>query len=775
MAKRRRIARACDQCRHGKLKCDGRSPRCSKCLETKKACSYGAAAKRRGLKTGYVRALECLWGLVLQKIEGSEAAVGSLLSRASILDFRARDQHGESTSGAESLLDSWKASKIPEKINQLLASTEDSEDETNAVLFDTVPDLEQHHPSISWSSYVQQPKEQAHILPTARNIAETGFTDLSEISRGRDQMPTTTDCGGAGVLVGQRTLPHLLKLPTASPRLLDWYFTYTHSWLPIVDRHVVYRTQFSYPAEGCIMTRQSSDSGEHAVLWAILACASVDEAQTEPTPASLAESTQTSERMYTCARNLIPWENEHEFSLGHVQAMTILALYRWIVHDYKAASSALAHAISIAFSIDLDQINTAWRHQKCPADRVWVGCFVVESLLAMRLGRVPHLQPQQVEPYLPIDETGFEEWEPWRPIRSHPHGAPNLPLRTLSTFNQLARLVCVAHDFLPLAHGHASLQHITDLRAWIEQLPQHCNQPVSPSGQNTRALTLPPNLVNLGLVYLCLELRLCVNLSSYQDERVTLRTDVELINRTCSFTPSEWLPPSWELLANAASGGQDLPSQSRDAALKQLQQDLARMGFRSSGTRSRALTRSAEAIHPCNSSQLPGTMASAMDTILVSPRNPSTERDTISVARERNGQAASSFPQIESNLPSLATARQQESVGRSTNATEQSLLSPLGAPQRMYPATVQQKFAHESIPAEDARDVDPAANQAKDFLNTEILPTMTEEDPFLDYFELFDDSEMFVLLSRQYHHCAGANSCCRQNGSDFMKALGYNI
>jgi hypothetical protein len=787
LAKRRRIARACDQCRHGKLRCDGRSPRCTKCLETKKPCSYGAAAKRRGLKTGYVRALESLWGLVLQKIDGSETAIESLLSRASVLDFRVRDQNGDSTSGPDSLLASWKASKIPEKINHLLASTEDSEDESNTLPLETARELDDHRPVISWKSYAQQRKGQTNILQTARNPAETDFVELSETSLRGDEMRVTTGCDNTSVLLGQPTLPHVLKLPSASSRLLDWYFTYTHSWLPIVERHVVFRTLFSYPAGGSITSRQSSDSGQHAVLWAILACASVEQAQTEATPTSLAQSTQSSEFFYACARNLIPWENEHGYSLGHVQALTILAVYRWVIQDYKAAWSLIAHAISVAVAINLDQIASTWQVQKFPADRVWLGCFVVESLLAMRLRRAPYLKLQNVGRCLPIDESGMEEWEPWRPHRSHSGAEPSLPLRTLSTFNQLVRLVCVANNSLHSAPGNACLQHATSLNSWTEQLPDHCKQAGFQSGRNDTALILTPNIVNLGFVYMSLAIRLCVNPSSHQDERTALGEYAELINQFCNSDASERLPPSWEILANAASVSEDFPIQSREANLRQLQQDLTRLGFSSSGTRSKMPTSSDDVLHPYDGPELSSVIDPDTNTIFVSRTNPAAERDIISVVRERSGNAGHPFSQKGGDISGVAnstrisTTRQQESIMRPVNSTHRSPSSALDIPQRSsQPAPiVQQQFPHETIPAEDKNlppePIASATAQATDFINTETLPTMTEEDPFLDYFELFDDEEMFVLLSRQCHCCVDANSCCRQNQSHFMKALGYNV
>ncbi|KAL4799308.1 hypothetical protein BDV19DRAFT_355572 [Aspergillus venezuelensis] len=63
-AKRKRVSKACDRCHHAKIKCNGALPRCGTCVKANKACSYAAGMKRRGLRTGYVRALEGLWGLI---------------------------------------------------------------------------------------------------------------------------------------------------------------------------------------------------------------------------------------------------------------------------------------------------------------------------------------------------------------------------------------------------------------------------------------------------------------------------------------------------------------------------------------------------------------------------------------------------------------------------------------------------------------------------------------------------------------------------------------
>ncbi|KAI5308253.1 hypothetical protein KEM55_006175 [Ascosphaera atra] len=53
-AKRRRIARACDMCRKKKIKCDGKMPKCSHCINYKTECIFTQVEKKRNPPKGYV-------------------------------------------------------------------------------------------------------------------------------------------------------------------------------------------------------------------------------------------------------------------------------------------------------------------------------------------------------------------------------------------------------------------------------------------------------------------------------------------------------------------------------------------------------------------------------------------------------------------------------------------------------------------------------------------------------------------------------------------------
>ncbi|KAL8803518.1 MAG: hypothetical protein Q9182_003119 [Xanthomendoza sp. 2 TL-2023] len=59
-AKRRRIARACDMCRKKKIKCDGKMPACTHCINYKTECIFTHVEKKRAPPKGakYIEALE---------------------------------------------------------------------------------------------------------------------------------------------------------------------------------------------------------------------------------------------------------------------------------------------------------------------------------------------------------------------------------------------------------------------------------------------------------------------------------------------------------------------------------------------------------------------------------------------------------------------------------------------------------------------------------------------------------------------------------------------
>ncbi|KAI1981659.1 hypothetical protein LOZ51_002362 [Ophidiomyces ophidiicola] len=91
-AKRRRIARACDMCRKKKIKCDGKMPKCSHCINYKTECIFTQVEKKRNPPKGakYIEGLENRLGRMesllrlsglLSEVDGGKTDLGTLERR----------------------------------------------------------------------------------------------------------------------------------------------------------------------------------------------------------------------------------------------------------------------------------------------------------------------------------------------------------------------------------------------------------------------------------------------------------------------------------------------------------------------------------------------------------------------------------------------------------------------------------------------------------------------------------------------------------------------
>ncbi|KAJ5582513.1 hypothetical protein N7535_001133 [Penicillium sp. DV-2018c] len=91
-AKRRRIARACDMCRKKKIKCDGKMPKCSHCINYKTECVFTHVEKKRNPPKGakYIEGLENRLGRMesllrlsglLSEDDGGKTDLGTLEKR----------------------------------------------------------------------------------------------------------------------------------------------------------------------------------------------------------------------------------------------------------------------------------------------------------------------------------------------------------------------------------------------------------------------------------------------------------------------------------------------------------------------------------------------------------------------------------------------------------------------------------------------------------------------------------------------------------------------
>ncbi|KAL2216858.1 hypothetical protein M432DRAFT_633325 [Thermoascus aurantiacus ATCC 26904] len=238
----------------------------------------------------------------------------------------------------------------------------------------------------------------------------------------------------------------LLQLPPQAAQLLDRYFARTHPWFPVVARHAVLRASSRYPC-------RPPPDGDHAALWAILSYT--------------ADHPSTADECDAVARRLVPPETGR-FEAGHVQALLLLALVRVGHADWTAAWLLCGRAVRVA------QVLQAGPGEHGAA---LLACFVVDSLLSVRLSRRPSLRPEDVAL---LAEDGPDERSAWADVLGAVQGRtpprPG-PLRARSAFNRLAELAAV----LPRVYNNNNnddedddLRLLRALRRWDDRLPLGC-------------------------------------------------------------------------------------------------------------------------------------------------------------------------------------------------------------------------------------------------------------------------------------------------------------
>jgi hypothetical protein len=121
--RRIRVSEACDTCRIRKDRCDGGRPTCNNCLRARRDCTY-RPTKKRGLRTGYVRALETLLGLLFTTVQGLDSWVAALLEGQETAPlFRFDHLENQSTDvSVEAFIDTWRKSALLKQIEQALST-----------------------------------------------------------------------------------------------------------------------------------------------------------------------------------------------------------------------------------------------------------------------------------------------------------------------------------------------------------------------------------------------------------------------------------------------------------------------------------------------------------------------------------------------------------------------------------------------------------------------------------------------------------------------------
>nr|OQO27311.1 hypothetical protein B0A51_04202 [Rachicladosporium sp. CCFEE 5018] len=460
-AKRSRVSRACDQCRASREKCVGGTggSSCQTCEAQNRQCTYDEPPKKRGIQPNYIRTLELALAWVIQYAPAAQVALSQALP---LVDSTAHKLiSGKDASGAESLHQSWRDGLLCKQIDQLLSGSV-----VENALEAHVPPITSRKPShfgvvaILDSPEVSYPREVDGSTSSNDRRYHNDATDRTEPAISRHAALPADFHDRDALLRVQSPRPSVeinppiqLKLPLNSWNLLDYFFAFTQSWLPITEKHSVLRTTYSYPGEG--LSLDKATGGAHAELWSMLALAAYQVSRIAPLDEDYRHLSET-------ARQLIPRSasasvngavvaskdavgqgvtsggvkgtgiSHDAFESGHVRALLILALLDATQESWSSAWLNVGIATRLLLLDDTDTKSA----RRLDSRTLLFAAFVIDSTISSQLGLRPHIRSSDLHEIDALAEDGMEEWAPWAdPIA--PDTASKAPSKAWSTLNAI--------------------------------------------------------------------------------------------------------------------------------------------------------------------------------------------------------------------------------------------------------------------------------------------------------------------------------------------------
>ncbi|KAH7084139.1 hypothetical protein FB567DRAFT_76034 [Paraphoma chrysanthemicola] len=503
MRRRIRVSEACTTCRIRKDRCDGGRPKCNNCLRARRDCTY-KPTKKRGLRTGYVRALETLLGLLFSTVQGLDPWVAALFEgQETVPSFHLNQLEGQPAGASvEALIDTWRRSALLTQVEHAL-STENNNDGENTEsgkgfdqkalqasvlaanifhIHDTAP---QEIPNVSLQTAMESQPAARMILTeelATQSRSPTCITEPIVELEPIFQMP----CDQSPLSGGSNTAFHA-DLEDSNPMSVNWrflldiYFYTTHCWLPMCQKHELLRTAFVTTSASTNQTAEAPVSpGERTFLTAILSYATFLN-DPEHTRTTASETSTIVERAVASRDSIkILFPNDLEsYEIGHVRALLILTLIDIACGNQDQAWISIGSAI---FHVTV-LVKPYLRQERPTKDldegirRTLLCCMSLDCLVAAWIGLRPYFTRSDIVSIGPLLTDGLEEWEPWRCHEPSIVVASNFqsPSRSLSIFNEVVDLVSVLNDMLRASDGvltrscsQTSHETTSD---WLQRIP----------------------------------------------------------------------------------------------------------------------------------------------------------------------------------------------------------------------------------------------------------------------------------------------------------------
>jgi hypothetical protein len=524
-AKRARVSQACNECRKKKERCDGIQPQCGPCSSLNRTCCFDAQPRRRGLPTGYVRAMEVLLGLMFHSIDGIEHCATSILRGEKKLPAWHKEQ--PSSSLVNSWADSWRRSGTMKELELLLAgvdpgdecelSTRDLYDNLEGAFMNRLFVDDNYNTRIELLS-PPRTTPLPSFEPQAPSMAPETPIPIIPVAHPTPLAPLMKDCNEP------------MDLPHNWSHLLERYFTDTHTWFPVAPKHDVLRKAFCLANINSEIDGQEGliSNGDRAALFATLAYACYrdalsfhdnpeqfggllslsEESPEEPPSFSLAR------RLQNEATSILAKSQERgDYDYGHVQALLVLTILQidqglllqaWITVGQAVYAAVILNIIPASQPTSGFIIDDKQR-------RLFLGIYILETLIAYTLERRPYLGRSDLAKFGPLPVDSIEEWEAWRSLDPQELSSgkrTHTPGRSLSTFNTFLDLATLLNN---QAHGLTSIeQTLEHFQSWRTTQPSsHRNAMAALEAAGTDT---PPQILNLILASLSIDVMLQIKI-----------------------------------------------------------------------------------------------------------------------------------------------------------------------------------------------------------------------------------------------------------------------
>lgn len=389
---------------------------------------------------------------------------------------------GRDTRDSNRLHKSWRKSKFCRDVDKLLSGEQlGAGDDPFPRSDEEDSELEGEQPTLQDQIVILPPEDE--VSPSAQFIPPR-----SAVSVQRSSFVPLGTAEATGSLQQQPILA--TPLPHSTWRLLEVYFAYTQSWLPICEKHDLLRVSYSYPEAGLVLsTKELPNHADHAELWSVLAVAALQERMVAQDAEQ--DTGQEFTRLYDISRRLIPTESG-AFAVGHIRALLNLALVNLASSNPEAAWLLIGSASRILFTIERSSqlMPARWKH-------LLAGCFMLDSFLSLQLHRRPYLSTSDIFRAGHIEEDGLEEWQPWSgPLHASASAFSRTPALSLSSYNKLTEIVgilnmCNHEDPLGSQRNHQeTLQRLDSWKASLSAKFNYITDELKATPPNPPAILL---------------------------------------------------------------------------------------------------------------------------------------------------------------------------------------------------------------------------------------------------------------------------------------------